>query len=66
MVDRVALGQVSLRVLQFSSVSVFPQILHTYRHLHISLIIIIIIIITISLMQAAGIGGERRDISNKL
>ena len=36
-VDKVAVGQVYLRVLRFSPVSIIPPMLHTHLHLHVAL-----------------------------
>jgi hypothetical protein len=36
-VDKVALGQILLRVLRCSSVGIFPPTLHTHLHIHVAL-----------------------------
>jgi hypothetical protein len=36
-VDEVALGQILLPVLQFSPVTIIPQMLYTHLHLHVAL-----------------------------
>jgi hypothetical protein len=36
-VDKVALGQVSLPVLQFSAATIIPPVLHTHIYLHVAL-----------------------------